>query len=944
MPFDHSRARRLSHPFGEVAPIIDATDTAGAIRQIYEFMVRAQGFRVGVPDTSFFPFSAICRLNLTFPSGTYHGTGFYIGRSLILTCGHNLFDKTPDGSSTEAATAVTVRVGQQNATTWLDTFTLGPNDWTVHPTWAASGASDRGFDLSVMRVSHPPPGGVFFDLINHSPSPDTPVAVCGYGSDAGVDGERQHLDIDKVRAVSASLENFEYNLQTRGGNSGSPVFVNFTDTASEMPENIPVMGVHVSTASDRLNRGVLLTPDKIEWAMGGGISSVSLFARAQASLGGLPLQRRSPGMLGGLPLVAAAARPMLRTQGWSRPLERSWIVTDTRAGGGMSVAKRTFGFPTLDVTGKTTLSVKVPNIPPGGSILWNIPDAGHRGRAIFESGGGTAASVIGTSATLRSLSGGALAVDIMVKDASGKTVESDKYRVSSPQFVFVAINPTTDAFLNGLGLGGRRAAILAEMKATMQHLYRNVNMRFIFPGDTLPAHLGVGANAAFPGGVQVQPGVIYAEMLGDESINDPEESLTQGTATPYRAGIMGRNHAPGEMVAPFGTATLARGLINRFAGNFGEIAGIETRLRAGTLTGAQQDLAARFYARLMGENLSHEVAHFAIGGFQAHTGGGLTEDGSGRTLMERTGITLDPTTAPFFNDTGRAAMNDLPAAVLRDFEEHLPINPPLDAGEFAVRGRVGSFSQPRGWVNGGYALSASPAEGEITIHLPGATVLSGWQARAFVAAIETAFRTAMAGNPALAIFAAFVNIDGVLAACDRMGITLALGLSGGGGLGIGGGTGGGIIFAPGSRIGFYGSGSGIVGMIYGAGVSVQLTLISGGPEKLAGDGYMAGVSVSTLGWFDLGTLDAPIGAHVLFDNDRNQIGYTFEFGAAVGLPVVSLIEAYGQRTRTVTTLSRRFGQSFAAPPGALEGAIAEAVADGASPEEAGSFLRSLFGR
>ena len=163
---------------------------------------------------------------------------------------------------------------------------------------------------------------------------------------------------------------------------------------------------------------------------------------------------------------------------------------------------------------------------------------------------------------------------------------------------------------------------------------------------------------------------------------------------------MGRNHAPGEMAPPFDHHTLARGLVNRFAGNFPEAAGIQTRLAAGGLNGAQLDMAGRFYGRLMGENLAHEVAHFAVGAFQAHTAGGLTEEGTGRTLMERTGMALDPTTAPFFADTGRGAMNDLPADVLHAFEEHLPADPPLDSGEFAARGRVGSFSRTQGWVNG----------------------------------------------------------------------------------------------------------------------------------------------------------------------------------------------------------------------------------------------------
>ncbi len=938
----YSRPRSYSRPFGEVAPIIDATNPLDAIRQIFEFMARHQSYRVGIPDTSFFPFSAICRLNLTFPSGSYHGTGFYIGNGLILSCGHNLFDKTPDGSGTEAATAVTVRVGQQNATTWLDTFDVKPADWTVHPDWVSSGATDRGFDLSVIRVTHAPPGGNYFRMINYCPSPETPIAVCGYGSDTDVDSQRQHLDIDKVREIVNNGENVDYNLQTRGGNSGSPVFAHFTNTASEMPDSIPVMGIHVSTASDELNRAVLLTPDKIDWALGGGISSVSAFSlsNGRSALGGLPLVRRNPAMLGGLPLSRGNMQPILRTPTYARPLDRNWIVIDQSASGGMSVAKRTFGHPTRDASGKTTLTVRVPNMPSGGSVLWNIPDATHKAIASLESGGNATTFVRGTTATLRSLSGGSFALDCMVKDSGGKTVESNKYWLSSPQFVLVAINPTTDAFLTAIGLGGRRAAILAEMKATMEHIYRSVNMRFIFPGDALPAPLGVGANAAFPAGIEAQTSVIYAEMLGDETIMDPEESQDVGAPTAYADGVLGRNHQPGDMPAPMAGHTLARGLVHRFAPLFPDINALQARTTAGTLAAAEMGNAATFYGRLMGENLSHEVAHFAISAFQVHTPSGLTEDGTGRTTLERTGMTIDTATGAI-TDTGRAAINDLPADVLRAFEEHLPIDPPIDQAGVTARGRVGSFSRTRGWVNRSMARPLS--EGEITVHLPGTTVLDGWKADAFVFAIETAFRTTLAGNPAFVLFTPFVNVDLILEACDRLGVTLAVGLSGGGGLGIGGGTGTGIVFAPSHRIGFYGSGNGIVGHIYGATVSMQITLIDGGPEKLSGDAYMAGISVATLGWFDAGTIDAPVGVHAIFDMARNPIGITFEFGLGVGLPVISLIEAYGQRTRTVTTLGRRrFGHSLSAPRSALEDAIANAVAGGAPPGDARNFLSVVF--
>ncbi|HPG22719.1 MAG TPA: trypsin-like peptidase domain-containing protein [Amaricoccus sp.] len=952
MPLDYSRPR-LARPFREVAPIIDATNPIDAIGQIFGFMARNASYRVGVPDTSFFPFSAICRLNLTFPSGAYHGTGFYIGSGLILTCGHNLFDKTPSGSATEAATRITVRVGQQNATTWLDSFDLTPGDWTAHPTWVSSAATDRGFDLGVLRVTTPPPAGEFFQLINYSPSADTPIAVCGYGSDTGVDSQRQHLDIDRIRAISNNGENVDYNLQTRGGNSGSPVFAHFTKESAggEMPETIPVMGVHVAGESTTLNRGVLLSPDKIDWALGGGISSVSAFSLSArpGSLGGLPLARRTRGSLGGLPLGPASGTPMLRTLSWARPLERAWIVIDQTGSGGMSVAKRTFGHPTHDLSGKTKVSVRVPNMPSGGSVRWNIPDDDHKTRAIFETGGNaTAHSTGGTSVTLRSTAAGPFAVDCMVKDSGGSTVESNKYWMSSPQFVLVAIHPTTDAFFDGIGMRTRRAAIVDEMKAVMRHLYRNVNIRFVFPGEALPAHLGVANNAAFPGGIEALPSVQYAEVIGADTVMDPEETQATGTPTPYGATSHGRNHEPGDLPAPMDHHALARGLIHHFADTRAEIGHVQTEAAAGRLSAGDMDLAARMYGRLMGENLSHEVGHFLANTFVAHTGGGLMQTGRDRTTRERTGMTVQAA-APVITDHGRNTINELPADVLHTFEEFLPIDPPIDQATFTARGRVGTFSRAQGrqggWVN---RVPARPFEDE-TIHLPGATVLSGWEAQAFIFAIEAAFRSLLSANPAFVFVAPFVRVGTILDACDRYGVTLAVGIAGSGALGAGAGAGGGVVFAPGRRIGFYGSGAGIVGSVYSIGGTIQITLIDGGPEFMSGTGYMLGVSIGTIGWFDAGAVDVPVAAYRVYDGAKNPIGYSFEIGVSAGLPIISLIEAYGQVSETATTFAhgrargRAFSAAAAAPSEAYEAAVNEAMAAGASREEAEAFLSQLFG-
>jgi V8-like Glu-specific endopeptidase len=246
-------------------------NTQDALQYQKQFQDRKQAWKAGVPDTTFFPHSAICRLRIFQSDGEYIGTGFYIGNDRILTCGHNL----------ENATDVTVIPGKNDSAEPFGAFSARPADWVIHPKYQSGGNGD--FDLAVIKTTIPAPnGGAFTNLEELLECQESPIIVCGYAADT-VSENKQHLDGDAIRMLSDSGETFLYNLQTEPGNSGSPVYY-VTERDDEERQQCVIetrlIGVHIAsvTGSNIFNRGCRLTADKIAWI--NSIGKAASFAAA----------------------------------------------------------------------------------------------------------------------------------------------------------------------------------------------------------------------------------------------------------------------------------------------------------------------------------------------------------------------------------------------------------------------------------------------------------------------------------------------------------------------------------------------------------------------------------------------------------------------------------------------------------------------------------------
>ena len=261
----HKAASAQARPLAVVGPDYTPSGPLDAIRAWIEFFRRYESWRVGVPDTGYFPHSAICKMVMTFSDGKrYGGTGFYIAPDRLLTAAHNVVDV----SAGPTATSITITPGLNGSTGAGPAFVVsGAANWKVHPKY--DGSFDN--DLALIRVSTPPPGGQYFDVLEVlMQSQASPIIVCGYSSET-VDSSVQHLDGDRIRWISDSNEVYGYNLQTERGASGAPVFYfsAYEDPEQRMSvQTIPIIGVHVAAGpipEPKLNRVCRLTEAKASW-------------------------------------------------------------------------------------------------------------------------------------------------------------------------------------------------------------------------------------------------------------------------------------------------------------------------------------------------------------------------------------------------------------------------------------------------------------------------------------------------------------------------------------------------------------------------------------------------------------------------------------------------------------------------------------------------------
>ncbi|HST46042.1 MAG TPA: N-acetylmuramoyl-L-alanine amidase, partial [Luteimonas sp.] len=220
-----------------------------------------------------------------------HGSAFFIAPNLLLTAAHVV-----DGQSALIIVPGKNGAGTTAANEPFGRIRVGAADMAMHPSYAPH---SRDFDLALIRVPAAQASPNYFGLVEElTQSRPEGVVVSGYAAysepvdtvdrvvNALVDPDRQHMHGGYIRSLP-SAETFDYDLQSLGGTSGSPVYY-IEDGAAPRTH---MVGVHVAGAGDTTNLGCRITPAKLAWirtqaAAWGHALSFSLAARGLAEDGG----------------------------------------------------------------------------------------------------------------------------------------------------------------------------------------------------------------------------------------------------------------------------------------------------------------------------------------------------------------------------------------------------------------------------------------------------------------------------------------------------------------------------------------------------------------------------------------------------------------------------------------------------------------------------------
>lgn len=224
------------------------TDSSTFIPSCSTFSIIGDDEREPIDFASYYPYSAIGRLEITFPNGSGYGTGFVVSNDLVLTAGHNVELKRMGGS----ATKLIFKAGLH-----IESYIASANATAIYiPTqWKQS--EDPNWDWALLRLdkSIGSKTGCINCRVEGNPN-GMPCEVTGYAKDWNpktiqVTGFGRILDSTQYRLF--------HNADTEKGMSGAPIFIAYA--IGDGTASIAVSGIQTQGTGDDepRNSGVRIT-------------------------------------------------------------------------------------------------------------------------------------------------------------------------------------------------------------------------------------------------------------------------------------------------------------------------------------------------------------------------------------------------------------------------------------------------------------------------------------------------------------------------------------------------------------------------------------------------------------------------------------------------------------------------------------------------------------
>lgn len=340
------------------------------------------------------------------------------------------------------------------------------------------------------------------------------------------------------------------------------------------------------------------------------------------------------------------------------------LIVDVRTSG----AARSFG-PPSDLSGATKLAVRGKNLPSGSTLRWSIPPAAAGRYTITQSTAGGVSEV-----TISGIRPGRTDIDVEALDPSGTKVASMKVPLSIPQFITVDDdNADFNAFLTARTLPAIDGPIRTELRAVVDDLVgRVVNVRVVWAslGGAVPAHVtATNVTTARIRNTDPSGGRDYGSTVGGASGPDVGDTVSDEHIEIY----------PDSYFNSVGAGSDINTAVNDIVNALTALQVSDPEYEAWLI---------RFFGRLIGESLSHEMYHALlpvpfthnvdVSGNDVDTGE-LMDRGRFRSLLRRTGISVqsgDPADLlDHLTDLGRGTINRLGGANLTSVQTTNPVPP-----------------------------------------------------------------------------------------------------------------------------------------------------------------------------------------------------------------------------------------------------------------------------